>query len=968
MTRLLPLALLCSALTAETRFERDVLPIFTANCLSCHGGTSMVGLDLRTASSALRGSHQGIVIVKGSAEKSLLYQKVKTKVMPPPAFNFKLTDAQIETIKEWIDGGAPADEATVEIPPEQVQRFARDALPIFASNCVKCHGQGQPAAGLDLRSLPSVLKGSGSGPVIVPGKSDKSILVRKLSSQAMPPPGAGKPLGESEILAIRQWIDSVKLNVRADRFAPLRETFTSAEAPSVTEKDRQAWAFRTPQAAPVPAVKNRQRVRTPIDAFLLEKLEAQGLTFSADAPNLTLLRRAYLDLTGLPPTAEEMREYLADTRPGAYERLIDRLLASPRYGERWGRHWLDAAGYVDVAGFDNDLVGMELFDGIWRYRDYVVKAFNEDKPYDRFLVEQLAGDELVDWRRAKTYSPEIKECLTATGYLRCVYDRTDPDIVNLPGERFDVLFHLMEKVSTDLMGLTVGCARCHSHRYDPIPQHDYYRVLSVFSTAYNPWNWKQPKNRFLPDVSKDEEELIRQHNDEIDRPLSRLKEDLAHLRKLYEDKLLAAKLAALPEAIRTETKDALATPAEKRDDVQKFLARKFEKTLAVPPEEVDKALTAPDRETGAKLRAQIKTLESYRRSYEKIQALWDTGPPPIMRLLQRGAVESPGPKVQPGGLTVLGAKDDFTRPPDARGETSGMRLAFAHWLTSREHPLTARVMVNRIWQHHFGIGIVPTPENFGKMGAAPTHPALLDWLAADFMQNGWKIKRLHKLIMTSTAYRQSSRPPTDEHAAQRRLDPDNHLLWRMNLRRQEAESLRDSMLAASGKLNLAMGGPPVLLKPRADGTQALESKDGDVSARFRRSLYIAARRNYPLQFLQVFDFPVMQVNCTRRVNSATPLQSLAMLNDEFVVEQAGYLAERLEKAVPEPGDPRIELAYRLTLSRTPDTEEIRLSNEHLKKEREIYLFANASPEKAEHAALASLCQMLFSTNEFLYVE
>ncbi|MBM3786655.1 MAG: DUF1553 domain-containing protein [Acidobacteria bacterium] len=959
---LLP-ALCGIAMAQAPLFERDVLPIFTANCFSCHGGTAMVGLDLRTRASVLHGSHQGKIVKPGSAAESPLYEKVKSEAMPPPAFNFKLTDAQIETIRQWIEAGAKGEEKQAAVSREHTERFDKEAKPVLAARCVQCHGAGKPAAGLDLRTLAGVLDGSANGPVILEGASDKSPLVRKIMSRSMPPPGTSQPVTEPELHVLRQWIDTSKFNVRLERPAELREAFTDAEAPRLKDSDRQAWAFRKPAAAAAapPEVKNKARVRTPIDRFLLARLESKGLGFSPDAPPLTLLRRAYLDLHGLPPTRQEIDAFLADTKPGAWERLIDKLLESPHYGERWARHWLDAAGYVDVAGFDNDLVGMEMFDGIWRYRDWVVNAFNSGKPYDRFLVEQLAGDELTDWRKAASYSPETLDLLTATGYLRSVFDRTDPDIVNLPGERFDVLFHLMEKVSTNLMGLTVGCARCHSHRYDPIPQRDYYRMLAVFTPSYNPWNWKQPKNRHLADVSKEEEKRIAEHNKDIDVQAGRLHEELARLRKPAEEKLLDANLAKLPENIRTETREALATAEDKRDDVQKFLVRKFEKQVRPPVDSVDKSLNEADRAAVARLTEQAKTLRGYRRTVEKIQALWDVGPPPVTRLLQRGMVESPGPKVAAGGLEVLGG-GDFAKPAEARGETTGHRLAFARWLTSPEHPLTARVMVNRVWQHHFGVGIVATPENFGKAGEAPTHPELLDWLAADFMANGWQLKRLHRTIMLSTAYRQSSRSSGSSAA-----DPENKLLARMNLRRLEAEALRDAILTASGKLDRAIGGPAIALKPQPDGGQVLDPSAKSGSAN-RRSLYIAARRNYPHQLLQVFDFPTVQVNCTRRVNSATPLQSLTMMNDEFVVEQAEVLAGRLAETAAADTDGRIELAWRLTLGRPPEPEEVRAAKGHLEKQKQAYLFANAKPADAEISALTSLCQMLFAANEFLYIE
>ena len=945
-------------------FERDILPIFTANCFSCHGGTSMVGLDLRTRASILRGSHQGKVLKPGSAEGSLLFEKVKSKSMPPPAFNFKLTGAQIELIRQWIEAGAPGEEKKIEVAQEHIQRFDKEAKPVFTARCAGCHGGAKPAAGLDLRSLAGVLSGSASGPVIAEGASDKSILIRKIMSGNMPPPAARQPpVTEAELHTLRQWIDTSRFNVRLEHPVELRESFTEAEARPVSAADRQAWAFRKPVAPPVPSVRNQARARTPIDQFLLARLEAGKLAFSPDAPPLTLLRRAHLDLTGLPPTEEETQRFLADTKPGAWERLVDRLLESPHYGERWGRHWLDAAGYVDVAGFDNDLVGMELFDGIWRYRDYVVKSLNNDKPYDRFLVEQLAGDELTDWRKTSRYTPETIELLSATGYLRSVFDRTDPDIVNLPGERFDVLFHLMEKVSTNLMGLTVGCARCHSHRYDPIPQRDYYRMLAVFTPSFNPWNWKQPKNRFLSDVSKEDEAAVTAHNAELDRSLARLKEERTRLHQPYAAKLLEANLLKLiPEGIRAETREALATPGDKRDDVQKFLVRKFEKQVRPSDTDLDKALNEADRAASARLAAQIKTLEGYRRSYEKIQALWDVGPPPVTRLLQRGMVESPGPQVTPGGLAVLGGAD-LVKPAEAMGETTGRRLAFARWLTSPDHPLTARVIVNRVWQHHFGTGIVATPDNFGKMGAPPTHPELLDWLAVDFMANGWKLKRFHRQIMLSTAYRQSSHSAPAPAA----VDPDNKLLWRMNLRRLEAEALRDAILTSTAKLDRTLGGPALNLKPLPDGDQALDAPARYTGSLNRRSLYIAARRNYPHQLLQVFDFPVMQVNCNRRVNSATPLQSLAMMNDDFVVEQAALLAERLAELSTDPAR-QVDAAFRFTLSRPPGPAEQKAALEHLEKQRQSYAFANTPAPKTALAALAHLCQMLYSTNEFLYIE
>lgn len=960
MKPLLMLLTFVAAIHAQPRFEKDVLPIFTANCFACHGGRSMVGLDLRTAVSALRGSDQGVVIVKGDASKSLLFQKISQKMMPPQAFNLKLTDAEIETIKKWIDAGCPSDEAESAAKrwKEQSAHFDKEALPILKARCFPCHASDKPMAGLDLRTLESVLRGGANGPVIEEGVADKSILIRRIANKSMPPAGMGTPVSEDELRALRRWIDTTSFPVLSTRVE--RTGFTKIEAPEFTEKDKQWWSFQKPVKKPLPAVRAKQRIRNPIDAFALSALEAKGLSLSPDASQLSLIRRAYIDLIGLPPTPKEIDEFLADARPAAYERLIDKLLESPHYGERWGRYWLDAAGYSDAAGFDNCFPIVEVYEGMWRYRDYVVNAFTHDKPYDRFLQEQLAGDELYDWRKAKAYTPQIKESLIATGYLRSIYDRTDADIVNLVGERYDVLFDLMEKVSTGLLGVTVNCARCHSHKFDPIAQRDYYRMQAVFLPAFNPMNWKQPKNRWLPDVAKDEEEQIKAHNAEIDRQIGDLRKQLDKVRKPYEDKLLEAKLAAIPDAIRSETKAALKATADSRTDVQKFLASKFGKQLNVSSEEIEKAMKPDERTYSQKINEQIKTFEGYKKSFEKIQAMWDVGPPPIARLLQRGAVESPGPKLTPGVPVILSASNgDLERPKETPEESSGQRLAFAKWLTNKDNPLTARVFVNRVWQQHFGRGIVETSENFGKMGSKPTNQDLLDWLAVDFMENGWSVKRLQKMIMNSTVYRQSSKFRED--AA--KIDPENKLMWRKELMRLDAESVRDSILNASGKLDRTVGGSPVVLKVRPDGMQELVVDEKHPNPNYRRSLYIMARRNFPHQFLQAFDFPTIQVNCVRRSRSATPLQSLAMMNDEFVLEHARHLAERVKSA----SDP-IEQAYLLTLARKPDREERDLAAKHLEKQQEIYRFANDSADVAPNKAMASLCQMLLSSNEFLYVD
>jgi mono/diheme cytochrome c family protein len=967
------LALPAVAQTTLT-FEKDVLPVFTQHCFTCHGQSSpQLGLDLRTAATTLRGSHNGPVIVKGDPEKSLLYRKISTKAMPPPAFKLTMPESQIEIVKRWIAEGAVSDKQSVTSKEvlEQRASFDKDLMPLFAARCVQCHGDGKPMGGLDLRSLSALLKGSVNGAVVVEGFSDRSILVRKLASRSMPPPGAGQPLTEQQIEAIRKWIDKGHLVDHTESHEPEEREFTKAEAPDISAKDREFWSFRKPVAAPVPRVKALKRVRTPIDAFVLSKLESKKLTLSADASPRTLLRRAYVDLLGIPPTPEEVAAFLNDTKPGAYERLLDRLLASPQYGERWGRHWLDAAGYVDTQAKDFEANRPDIAEGMWRYRDYVIKSTNEDKPWNRFLTEQVAGDEIVDWRNATKYTPETVELLTATGYLRNVLDITDDDITNLPVERYEALFKLMEKVSSSTMGLTMACARCHTHKFDPIPQRDYYRMLALFTNALNPTSWIPPKNRTQPTVSKPEQEEIERHNKEVDHALAGLKQQLAKIRGPYEQQLLEDKLKALPEAIREDVRVALATAEDKRDEVQKFLARKFAKQLAIEDGEVHKVLKAADAPAVDRLESQIKTWTGYRKKLDVVQAVWDVGEPPSIRLLQRGSAEAPGPKVQPGFLTVTTAPDKLnaTRPAETQGKTSGMRLAFGNWLSSRDNPLTARVIVNRIWQHHFGKGIVETPDNFGRMGAPPSNQELLDWLAVDFMENGWKAKRLHKMIMMSSVYQQSSQQQGGQVEAARNIDPENKLLWRMNLKRLEAEALRDSILAAAGKLDLTMGGPPVLLHMRTDGLETVSPKESP-SNQNRRSVYLLARRTYPLTMLGLFDFPIIDTNCTRRVPSSTPLQALTLMNDEFVVKSAEQMAQRAAKLAGEsaPADRKIEALYSIALLRKPTGAEILTCKEHLEKQNDLFTRANLKPSEADQKAFDTLSQALMSSNEFLYVD
>jgi hypothetical protein len=843
--------------------------------------------------------------------------------------------------------------------------FERDIAPIFSGNCFKCHGMENRKAGLDLRTPPLVLRGSDKGPVIVKGSAASSPLYQKISTGAMPP-GKLLKLSKDQVELVRRWIDS------GAEAARRYDELTKAEAPEITEKDRAFWAFQKPVRRAIPDVRQKNRVATPIDNFVLAKLEEKRLAYAAPAERSTLIRRAYLDLLGLPPSPEEVDAFVADKSPGAWERLVNRLLVNPHFGERWGRAWLDAAGYADVNGIDTNVVTIRTGERKWLYRDYVVLAFNEDKPYDRFLTEQIAGDEMVDWRSVKKLTPEIRDLLIATGFLRNAADDTDNNELNIALIRFRVLQLTIQNVTSNLLGLTVGCAQCHTHKYDPIPQRDYYRLMAVFTPAYNPQFWPQNKDRFLPDVSPGEKEEIDRHNADLEKRLKPLREELAAIRKPYEQKLLDKKLLDVPEPLRADTKAALNTPAEKRSELEKYLVRKLGAMLAVTAADAEAALSDEDQARYHAIQDQICPLEAWKQSYGQVEALYDVGPPPPSYFLRRGNHETPIVEVEPGVLSVLtpAGRSPIITGSDARGRTSGRRLALARWLTEPDTPasgLVARVMVNRIWQQLFGEGIVNPPDNFGHTGAAPTHPELLDWLATEFVRAGWHIKPMIKLIMMSNAYTQSSQRPDAVQANE--ADPGDRLLWRMRLRRLEAEAIRDSILTASGKIDLTIGGAPVPMDYKPDGMVVVAEKGmPSPSAAFRRSLYMFQRRSFNITMLSVFDEPVMDTNCTRRNSSAVVLQSLALLNDAFMLDQSDFFAQRVEKEAGPDVSRRIDFAFRVALGRKPTESEKSWSLESLNQFKDRYRGAQTSPEESNQKALAALCHTLLNTNEFLYIE
>ena len=853
--------------------------------------------------------------------------------------------------------------------------FEDDVAPILRVYCWNCHGSENLAGGLDLRNLPLLLAGGKNGPAIVPGNAHQSLLYQRIVRGEMPPK---KPIEDNVVYSpVRPTAEHISLLKRwINGGAHARYTdreLNEEEDPPLTAPDRAWWAFRTPQRPATPVVRATDRVRTPIDAFLLRKLEKAQLSFSPDADPGTLLRRLYLDLTGLPPTAEAVTEFETDRDLAASQRQIERLLASPAFGERWGRRWLDAAGYVDVFGKDNDADIINMSSGRWRYRDYVIDAFNSGMPYHQFVTEQLAGDELVDWRNTDAFTEEIRRNLIATGFLRQAVDSSNSKELNTADVRTLVLLDTVQIVSTNLLGLTLHCARCHTHKFDPVRQADYYRFAAIFAPALNVQNWKRPDQRFLWDVSRGEKETTDRHNVQIDDQVAQLRQRVADLHKPFRDQVLEAKLAQIPDPIREDVQEAVKTEVDQRTAVQKDLAARFGSYAKVEPSEVNSALDDATRSQTSALQQQIGKLLANKHSYGEIQALWEFARPPQVYLFRRGDYEKPGPAVEPAVLAVADRGDTPFRiptpPPDA--PTSGYRLALAQWLTQPEHPLLARVFANRVWQHYFGRGIVETPGNFGSSGALPSHPELLDWLADEFVRSGFDIKQLHRLIVSSTAYQQSSWSliPDSRSPGPDSIDAENRLLWRMPIRRLESEIIRDRILSASGTINRALRGPPIPLAPQTDGRVEIDTtKLKDSAQAFRRSVYITARRNYHLTQLNVFDQPLLSHNCMRRDSSAVVLQSLNMLNGKFLFEQAGHLAERL-LAECEPADLTgiVQAAYRFALAREPSDSDSKLCVSFLEAQLERHLAQSGmTHDSASRAAMKDLCQMLMNTNEFLY--
>ncbi len=807
--------------------------------------------------------------------------------------------------------------------------FEEKVQPILSANCLPCHDASSHTSGFSIASEQSVIAGGARhGAAVIAGKPAESPLIKILNGEIKPQMPMGKVLSAENIAAISSWI-------------------LALQPEQTVAKQQHYWAFVKPVKHEVPKIAGG---RSEIDAFVMKKLAEKQLAISPEADRRTLIRRLYFDLIGLPPTWDETTAFVKDPSPRAYEELVDRLLKDPRYGERWGRHWLDLARYADTNGYEGD----PEWPHAWRYRNYVIDAFNQDKPYDLFIKEQIAGDEFFEIVSAVPAPPPEPEKMVALSFLRLApFNRTPVSEEN----RDSWLSEMTSTVGSVFLGMTIGCAKCHDHKYDSLPQRDFYRMKAFFATVSVPSTGRAggaEKADFYRPGEKEWADKLREENKN---KLKAAEAEFAEFQKPLIAKVLAAKKAEDPKF----DKEVTAKDVEKEVNADNNNAAGFDKK----PD----TLTAADKNgwtersaTIARLKKAIERLEPMAMGLQNAD-----GPPfgpsiPTTHVLIRGEYDHLGEPVEPGFLSAVEGHfnpavlklDRYKMFP-----TRGRRMTLADWIASPENPLTARVMVNRIWQYHFGRGIVETSSDFGRNGSPPTHPELLDWLALRFVEEKWSVKQMHRLILNSAAYKQDSRR---EDAAALRADPDNKLLWRFPRQRLSGETIRDAVLAVSGQLNSDAGGLPIYPPlpegldegQKVQGVNTWETSEGPDSR--RRSVYIFQRRAMQVPFLETFDAPVLMASCDRRRNSITALQALTMYDSDFVNQEATAMADRLRKEIGT--DPREQAirAFELALDRPPRPNEL---------DGALKLMTSTEPRGE---GLRALCRVLLNTSEFIYID
>ncbi len=909
-----------------------------------------------------------------------------------------------------------AGAALAALTPEQTEFFEKRIRPLLAEKCYECHSEAKKIkGGLALDHREALLRGGDSGQALVAGEPDKSKLIEavryKNRDLQMPPKGA---LSEGQIRDLEAW---VKMGAPDPREKSVVAGPTKLQGLSI-DAGRKFWSFQPLTNPSPPAVKNTAWVRTPVDAFILSELEKNGLQPAAPADKRTLLRRATFDLTGLPPTPEQIAQFISDDSPEAFSDVVERLLASPQYGERWGRHWLDVARYADSNGMDENIA----FGHAWRYRDYVVQAFNDDKPFDQFLVEQIAGD-LLPASQQRTR----EECLTATGFLALgARVLAEPDVRKL---EMDIIDEQLDTLGKAFLGMTFGCCRCHDHKFDPMPTADYYAMAAIFRSTRSLSEEKIGVIKLWYEHSLATPEQLaakKAHEARVKEQTAKLTKLTTELRAKLKDELHShaadylAAAAELPDDPAYATVQSLATQrglrarylltcrlylarnrehpvyaewreltaAGKPGAIREHYAKLFhdtatalneakakdakaekptEPTLAAAYEalnDIAGILAIPDKDANAFDEDMLASVEQMKDSLMVIED--KTPDPPALMGVTDGAIAKTLPIHIRGSYLTLGKsiargfpevmRTSFT-PPVLPAKQSG-RLELARWMASSEHPLTARVAVNRLWRWHFGRGIVASTDNFGVLGDKPSHPALLDWLARTFIENDWSMKDMHRLMMRSSVYRMAStQPSADEPSSAPNpllIDPENKLLWHANLQRLEAEEIRDALLAASGSLSTEVGGKTIPLRNR-EFVFNHTSKDHTTYETPRRALYLPIVRNHLYDMLEQFDYPDPTMPTGSRNATVVAPQALIMLNSPVALEAARRLATKLCAMTAITEEARVQQAYAALYGREASTSET----------QRALAFLTAQPERTE--AWSLLCHTLMAANEFIYL-
>ena len=836
--------------------------------------------------------------------------------------------------------------------------FEKNVRPILKAQCFHCHGEGNETnGGLDVRLVRLMQSGGESGASIVPGRSNDSLLWQRIESDEMPE--GSKKLSREQKNIIRRWIDQGAQTLRPEP--------ENVEDARFSHEELSHWAWQRSSQPAIPSVASSE-IANPIDSFIAKAFERQGLAFSTPADRRTLIRRLSFNLLGIPPSVEQVAQFVGDQSPTAYDRLVEQMLASPQFGVRWGRHWLDVAGFAETNdGFTGDSERPHA----WRYRDYVVDSFNANKPIDQFFIEQLAGDELIDGDVDRNDTQHL-HWLTATGFLRMGPDSTQR--VNDLESRNTAVAETIKIVSSAMLGITVGCAQCHDHKYDAIGIDDYYSFRAIFDPAFPLASWQQPNSRVV-DFTPEE---VNQQRALIEADAAKLDADLVRRRTEHAKRIQEQKLADVPEPQRDAARQAVLTEPGQRNAAQKELLDLY--PMVKPVSHILGLLIEYDMPAYRKFEKEAKEIAALRATKPPSRMVMVTserpGNVPESKIFHRGNPSSPAQRVSPNELAVLcRGRDVAIAAQDHSRPTTGRRLAYARQLTDGTHPLAARVFVNRVWHHHFGSGLVATLGDFGMAGDRPTHPQLLDWLADDFVRHGWDHKRLHRLIVTSRTFQQvSTRTPQLD-----QIDPENLLLARMNVRRLEAEAIRDAIVMATDSLEHRLGGPAVPVTENSEGKVVLGRRlkrdginagvDDSGAAATRRSIYVQVKRGTPLNMLATFDQPEMTPNCETRRSTTVATQSLWFLNDAEILQRSRQLAELLV-AERRSTDERIEMMFLRLFARSPSKSELVDCNEFLESQR-IHLRRIAKDESKKDAnlqSLAVLCQTLFASNQFLYVD